>query len=408
MNQATHSVKPRQQNNLLTGALFPIIITSLVIGLALVHKQPGEPTIMSLNAYNSDAVLLELDQDYRGPDSVESESLLVLRNQLRENPESVDLTRTYVEAALSTYRKTGDPRYYGYAKGALAKWWHTVAPPRELWLLRVRILQSNHEFRQAADDLQHYLKMHTKDVEAYIFLADIWRRLGLLSQARNTCLKIAILGRPTLAQICALEIRLSGGFYQSVLSSAEQLLNNASALAPTEQQWLYAVYAEAAVAAKNYQLARELYERSMEVGATDLVTRLHYADVLRELGQHSEVIELLSNESMEIPVLLRLSIATQKSKHAGDEYQKALEKQLNSPLLAPQDFLREKAMYQLYLQQNPVMALELAKQNWALQKAWEDAELLLLCARSVNDAEYSAIEQEIDTWRKQSNSPSIL
>ena len=217
-----------------------------------------ELQIMPLNQMQATSVL----EDYSNPElqaiaasnSYNLAKLQALRIKQQKNPKNSKAAFAYAQEAMRVYKETGHARFYGYAKGALQAWWDEDQPPKEIWLTRARLMQSNHEFKLAANDLQSYLKQYPKDVEALLLLADAWKRMGNVNDARGLCLRIAIAGRTTLAQICALEVRLSSGFYEGAYTTANLLLDKVKQLDPSEQQWAYAVLAETAVAAKGFWL----------------------------------------------------------------------------------------------------------------------------------------------------------
>ena len=58
---------------------------------------------------------------------------------------SVGLARKYIRLA----KQESDPRYYGYAQGALARWWNDPSPPVTVLTPRAMIKQSRHDFEGA-------------------------------------------------------------------------------------------------------------------------------------------------------------------------------------------------------------------------------------------------------------------
>ncbi|NNL54039.1 MAG: hypothetical protein HKP32_02670, partial [Woeseia sp.] len=58
---------------------------------------------------------------------------------------------------------------------------------------------------------------------------------------------------------------------------------------------------------------------------------------------------------------------------------------------------RERALFELDVMQQPQAALRAAQRNWAIQKGFEDAELLLRAAAAAGD---DAAAQAVLTWRK--------
>ena len=99
-----------------------------------------------------------LEQLQATPNDPVARELRQLRSQLIVQPENLTLAvhvaRRYIEQA----RADADPRYLGYAQGALATWWKMERPPSQVLILRATINQSNHNFKDALADLSLVLQ----------------------------------------------------------------------------------------------------------------------------------------------------------------------------------------------------------------------------------------------------------
>jgi Flp pilus assembly protein TadD len=99
--------------------------------------------------------------------------LRALRAQLSRAPNdlplAVQLARRYIEHG----RRTGDPRYYGYAEAALQPWWHVPEPPAQIRVLRATLAQGRHDFDSALHDLTLALKMDARNAQAWLTRAAI-------------------------------------------------------------------------------------------------------------------------------------------------------------------------------------------------------------------------------------------
>ena len=336
------------------------------------------------------------------------QELQTLRERLQMQPDNVELASQFAEQALKTFRTNGEPRYLGYARSAITTWWDDTSPPEEIWLLRGRILQTNHEFIAAAKDLSRFIKQHHGNTEALLLLADAYRRSGNINLAKHSCLNLAVNGNSLLAKLCAIEVRLSLGEYKMALKHSELLISEVKALPKNERDWAYAVLAEIATANEKHEIAIEYYELTEISAESNLVTKLNYADSLIALERYSEAKVLFENNSSSVAVLQRLArIEKGEQKNSASlkipkhNLSNELFKRLHDPVLDADDYLREKAIYYSYLDLKPQKALHFARLNWKSQKAWEDTELLLLTSKAVGEKEYSESKQEIEAWRSQ-------
>lgn len=336
------------------------------------------------------------------------QEMQVLREKLQMQPDSAELASQFAEQALKIYRTNGEPRYLGYARSAITTWWDDTSPPANIWLLRGRILQTNHEFIAAAKDLSRFIKQHHGNTEALLLLADAYRRSGNINLAKHSCLNLAVNGNSLLAKLCAIEVRLSLGEYEMAFKHSELLLSEVKALPKNERDWAYAVLAEIATANGKHELAIEYYQLTEISAESNLVTKLNYADSLIALERYSEAKEVFEENSSSVAVLQRLArIEKGEQKNSSSikipkqNLGTELFKRLHDPVLNADDYLREKAIYYAYINLNPKKAMHFARLNWESQKAWEDTELLLQASKAVGEKEYSETKQEIEMWRSQ-------
>ena len=112
-----------------------------------------------------------------------------------------------------------------------------------------------------------------------------------------------------------------------------------------------------------------------------------YSDFLLDHDRAKEVLPLLRNQTRADTLFLRYVRALQA---VGSEDLAQQSKQLGarfeaSRMRGDRVHLREEARYQLQLARNPQTALQLAQQNWDIQKEPADVYILLAAARAAND-----------------------
>jgi hypothetical protein len=106
-------------------------------------------------------------------------------------------------------------------------------------------------------------------------------------------------------------------------------------------------------------------------------------------GRPSEVVELLRNETRADSLLLRLALAEAASPESGPnlpEHVSALKERFGaSRQRGDKVHRREEARFTLHLLHQPREALQLAKENWAVQREPADARILLETALAAKD-----------------------
>lgn len=341
------------------------------------------------------AVVLQLDGDAGTFDR-----LAELRKALSERPGDAVAATRYGRLALHYHARTGDARFLGYADGALRYWQAERQPPQSVWLLRGRILQSEHRFRAAADELLRMLKVDGTSVEGMLLAADALRRAGDVNAAKSLCFRLGLTGHELLSRYCAADVLLS-------LGQAEQAFNTVSAApAPFQNrdkqilQWAFTVKADAAAAAGHVQLAERYYRQAIELPDASIALHVSYADLLLNQLRPEDALQALTTLPNADAVLLRRAIAAKRLNRPeagefGDElrqrFAEAERFQFNRL------HLRERAMFALFVDNDAGAALHYAAANWEIQKGFEDAELLVQAARSAGVPDEA---QVIDHWRR--------
>lgn len=376
--------------------LVSLISLALVLGLvAAVVSYKGMTTATSRATAASwvpepHSVVLRLDRGHV------PEGLAELRDRLARNPDDARTASLYATRALQHYTTTGDARFLGYAEGAIRPWKDDPAPPAPVWLVRGRILQTNHQFAAAAEDLDRMRQQHPDSVEATLLAADAWRRTGRIDKAGSRCAWLAMAGYSEFARYCVVDILLSLGNPQRAFAAAR-----AGGGAGAAGQWKLAVIADAAAAAGDFSVAEKSYQKALAMPGAGVALYVAYADLMLRDGRPREAIELLSGLPDADAVLLRRAIAAKElGLSAFETYRTRLLQRFAEARATGADrlHLREQAIFALHVEDDPSSALRLAQRNWMLQKGPEDAAVLLEAADA---AGASSAVQTVLAWRRQ-------
>ena len=294
---------------------------------------------------------------------------------------AVSLARSYIERA----RRSGDPRWTGYAQGALAPWWKQANPPPEVRLLRATIAQSRHQFTAALADLDALLQTHPGHAQAWLTRATVLRVQGRFAEAAQACagLQRAADGFP--ARLCAYAVQSAQGALATARAAMPALLAQAARQPLGVQAWFYAEWADMHERAGQGREAEAVYRQALRIAPNDLGLRTAYADALLTQGRPADALAVIRTAADAAPdagradaLLLRELLALHALKqpthhlHAelADSHAAARQRQ-------DAEHLREEARMTLHVERNPTKALLLARQNWAEQREAADAHLLL-------------------------------
>lgn len=345
----------------------------------------------------ADTVILKL-----GDSAEPSQGLAARWRALQRDPGDAGAASRYAGLALRHYALSGDARYLGYAEAAVAHWQDDADPPLAVWLLRARVLQTQHRFAEAGADLDRLLAQHRQSVEGMLLAADAWRRAGDIDRARSRCAGLALAGYTEPALHCTADILMSLGKAGEAYDLLSPLHEDTSQAPKALEQWMLTVAADAAAAAGKDPEARALYERSLAIPDASIAMYAAFADLLLAAGRPRDAIEVLARapDQDADPLLLRRAIAARQLDGADFE---ALRERLRAGFDEAQKLgtaelhLREQALFALLIDDDPGAALAYAGKNWTLQKGAEDAALFIEAARAAGRPEAAGA---VHDWRQ--------
>ena len=324
---------------------------------------------------------------------ISSSNYKALRTQLSANPKNVDvavkLARLYIDRA----RDEGDPRYLGYAQAALAPWWQIAKPPIDVIILRATLYQSTHQFDRSLKDLDTALKLNPNNAQAWITRATILQVQGKYEQALTSCEHLYALAPSLITLTCISNVRnLNGDALKSYqeLKQGYQLAadkNSAIQLNPAIQVWVLTLLAEMAVRLDDIIAAEQTFTQAINIEKPDSYLLGAYADFLLDQHRPQQVIKLLKDKTSNDALLLRYAEALNNA-HSADallQIQSLQQRFAAAMLRADTVHQREQSRFELRLMHNPAKALEIAKQNWLVQKEPADARVFLEAAIAAND-----------------------
>ena len=339
--------------------------------------------------------------------SSNSLKIKALRNQLKTGPEdwssASQLAQHYIELAQSQ----ADPRYMGYAQALLKPWWEVPQPSTQALILRAMIRQNAHDFTGAVEDLEQILKVQPAHSQANLIKATIATVQGDYEIALQHCQRLMRRSSMVLALACqSTPASLSGKAETSYRLLHQILLINPS-LSKKEKVWAWAALAEIAWRSGKFDAADEHFQTAMQISAKDRYLRRVYADFLLQQHRPTEVINLIGSDTNSDALLLRLAMAEQMT-HSEDltEHLAVLKERFKANRKRGSTLHQgDEARFKLHLVNQPQAALQLARQNWQVQRESSDTYILLQSAIAANDV---WTVQDIKHWLAQKGTEDVL
>ncbi|PLY42413.1 hypothetical protein CSZ94_10635 [Janthinobacterium sp. ROICE36] len=307
-----------------------------------------------------------------------------LRQQLNATPDDLALATGLAQRYIALARSETDPRYLGYAQAALAPWWRQAAPPVLVRLLRATILQSTHHFGAALQDLDAVIAQQPQNGQAWLTRATVLTVQGDYTKATAACARLSALTTQLVTVTCLANVASVTGRAASSERLLDLTLQRSSGAAPELESWALTLLAEMATRRGELALAEARYKTALAQQPRDSYLLGAYGDFLLDRQRPQDVVTLLKDQQRIDALLLRHALALQ-----------ALPGQQTAFLAAKAELAarfhaamqrgdsvhqREQARFALFLQQDIPAALQLAQQNWAIQKEVPDMRILLEAA----------------------------
>lgn len=315
------------------------LLACLLLSVAALQAEPFEPA--------SAGIVLE---------RVPSGARIASRNLQRDLPTALVAAREYIQLA----RSTSEPRYLGYAQGALAPWIQQTNPPSEVRYLRAIIRQSNHQFDAALADLE----LLPNDRPALLSKILVLSAQGKILEARKECLKHPSLASDLTGLAALANVTSLNGQLESSYALLRRSISDSSTNA-----WAWTTLAEMAVRAGKNAEAELAYQKALALTPDDPYLAATYADFNPAAAR-----PYLLNKTNSDACLLRLALSDQNPRDLAERF--AATGNLHA---------REAATFYLHLLHKPEEALRLARINWQTQREPADAKILLETALAARD-----------------------
>lgn len=321
------------------------------------------------------------------------------QHQLSKDPQNLSVAIRLANHYLKLGHTEADPRFDGYARAALLPWWEKPTPPTEVLLIRAMLEQRGHQFDEALEDLKQVLLAQPYHPQAWLTQAVIHQVRGRYSEARQSCWPLLRLVNSLVSTSCVANISSINGQAQNSYDTLRQSYEQNPSTTSEEQLWALTILAETAARLGNHAQAEQHFQQALVLDRKDTYLLGAYSDFLLDQKRAPDVQSLLQENIRPDGLLLRLTLAAQRlqSSQFKNYFDMLSARFADSRLRGDARHLREEARFTLHLLGQPQKALQIAQENWNVQREPLDARIFLEAALLSGNT--SAAQQVLD-WLK--------
>jgi Tfp pilus assembly protein PilF len=265
-------------------------------------------------------------------------------------------------------------------------------PPPEVRVLRAILLQFDHRFEPALEDLEAVLRAEPGHVEAGAWRTAILMVRADYAGARESCRQLAPYATPLGAAACRAQVDAATGRAAPAAAALRAALLAYPQASAAERLWSLTRLAETEERRGDFAAAEAAFRDALALDRPDVYVLAAYADFLLDRGRPAEVLTLLQDRGRADVLLLRLALAARAT---GDPRAADFAQELQARFDAARrrgdtSHRKEESRFALAVQGDVARSLALARENWAEQREAADARILLEAALAARDAAAAA------------------
>jgi tetratricopeptide (TPR) repeat protein len=323
------------------------------------------------------------------------------------------LEKETVTKTILLAKKTGDERYYGRSLAALNELLRDFSSRGDLFTLRGIVKQAIHDFRGALSDFERALHFDRRQSQALLSKAAVHLVLGEYQDALSSCNRLFLIVDPLLQLACVTSVISMTGEAKSSYNH----LNNAYTKSSLPQDkeviiWIEHILGDIAERLGDTKSAEAHYKKGLDTVPESLQLNIAYADLLIREERYQEILTLYSTKVVSDSLALRVAYASKKqlSLSPSNEIKQLFEKTVSKLSITMNKIaergdnthLRELSWFNLYINEDALHALSLAKENWKTQKEALDLRLYAETALHVNDnSSLKTIEEYLKSTKRE-------
>jgi len=308
--------------------------------------------------------------------------LEVLRRTFDRAPHDLQPAIQLAAAYLDYGRSTGDARYLGRALAVIEPWMRERPIPVPVLVLHATLLQSRHAFEASRAELVTILERDPRNAQASLTLATVEMVQADYAAANAACVHVAQIGGDLLAILCTAQLRALTGHAQQAYSLFELIEHPGDEVPPAIRAYVEGLMAETAARLGRSAEAERHFEAALLFAPGDDFLLASFADFLLDQHRPREARVLLADSRQSDTSFLRLTLA-EAALHDSRAPRDIAEMKARFAALQQHGsnvYMREHAVFVLHVEHDSARALQIAEQNWNVQRAPQDMQIYLEAA----------------------------
>ncbi|MEO6968665.1 MAG: tetratricopeptide repeat protein [Rhodanobacteraceae bacterium] len=302
-----------------------------------------------------------------------------LQVELRRNPGDMQRALKLADAYIDYARSTGDARYLGRALAVIEPWMQRKPVPVPVLLTHATILQSRHFFADARKELTSILTRDPGNAQAWLTVATVALVQGDYPTANDSCVHLAEVSGNFMGMLCTAQLRSIDGHAKQAYALLGFIEDPGPKAPATIKAYIEGLMADTAMHLGKSDEAEKHFKAALQWTPGDNFLLADYADFLLDQNRPRDVIALVKDYTQSDTSLLRLVMA-EDALHSPRAQADIAQMQARFAAMEQRGshvFQREQAIFELYLKHDPARSLELARENWSVQRAPQDMRIFL-------------------------------
>ena len=320
--------------------------------------------------------------------SLNRDRMATIREKLAADPSNSQFAAAAAKGFIRMGNEESDPRFYGYARAAIEAWWTAESPPAEIVKLRAKLKEKDHKYREAIVDLKNLLDRQPSDAQAWVELVNLYRVTGEYEEAWSASQHLEEFADATTVMVSQIPVLANIGAADEAYEKLQQLLKIAPEKMPELVPWIVGTQASIDAMLHRVEAADTNFRKALTLDSGNIHLKRTYADFLLDFQQPAPVLKLLAEHENDNGCLLLMAIAAKRLRQTEllDRLKEKIEVRFEEiRLRGSKPHGRFESRYQLTLNRNPKRALEVALENWQLQKEIRDSRAVLEAALEADD-----------------------